>query len=374
MARLGLGNSWTCLFANEWSAKKAETYASRFGSVPFQKTPELHIADVAQLSTADLPGTPDLVWASFPCQDLSLAGNGAGLDGERSGTFRAFWRLMEGMVRDHRAPGVIVLENVVGAITSHKGKDFREITQRLSEAGYRVGAVVLDAVHFVPQSRPRLFFIAASVDVSANAPFTNGVPEAYLHPDSLLAAVKLLPEAVRINWRWWGLPLPKPRTIRLEDVIDREPVGSHWHSPSETTRILEMMSPLNRKKVETAQQMKRRIVGTVYRRTRPGEDGVRAQRAEVRFDGIAGCLRTPGGGSSRQIILSVNGCEVRSRLLSPIEAARLMGIPAAYPIPANYNDAYHLFGDGLVVPVVRYLENHLLRPLVSGEISTALAA
>lgn len=89
----------------------------------------------------------------------------------------------------------------------------------------------------------------------------------------------------------------------------------------------------------------------------------KTQRAEVRFDESSGCLRTPAGGSSRQTVLLVEGGRVRSRLLSPREAARLMGVPEDYPLPSNYNEAYHLFGDGLVVPVVSWLEQHLLRPL-----------
>jgi DNA (cytosine-5)-methyltransferase 1 len=58
----------------------------------------------------------------------------------------------------------------------------------------------------------------------------------------------------------------------------------------------------------------------------------KTQRAEVRFDDISGCLRTPAGGSSRQTVLIVEGKQVRSRLLSPREAARLMGVPDDYPL------------------------------------------
>src|SRR5271167_911358 len=99
MARLGLGSTWECTFANDFSEKKASAYRASFGP-----SPELRVADVCKLTTEDLPGAPDLVWASFPCQDLSLAGNGAGLGGERSGTFRPFWRLVKGMVEEGRAP------------------------------------------------------------------------------------------------------------------------------------------------------------------------------------------------------------------------------------------------------------------------------
>ena len=99
----------------------------------------------------------------------------------------------------------------------------------------------------------------------------------------------------------------------------------------------------------------RRTVGTIYRRTRPDEQGTKRQRAEVRFDEIAGCLRTPAGGSSRQTILVVEGRKVRSRLLSTREAARLMGLSDDYRLPERYNEAYHVCGDGVCVPVVRHL-------------------
>ncbi len=148
MARLGLGEAWRCAFANEWSEKKAATYRERFGA------DELHIRDVAELEPNELPGIATLVWASFPCQDLSLAGNGAGLSGDRSGTFKPFWKLMLGIIRQGRRPKIIVLENVVGTLTSHSGKDFALIVGALQSSGYRVGALVMDAVKLLPQSRP----------------------------------------------------------------------------------------------------------------------------------------------------------------------------------------------------------------------------
>ena len=102
------------------------------------------------------------------------------------------------------------------------------------------------------------------------------------------------------------------------------------------------------------------MVGGLYRRIRPDADGKRIQRAEVRFDDVAGCLRVPAGGSSRQTIVIVEGALVRSRLLSPREAARLMGLSDDYLLRNNCNDAYGLMGDGVVVPVVRFLAEHIL--------------
>jgi DNA (cytosine-5)-methyltransferase 1 len=119
-----------------------------------------------------------------------------------------------------------------------------------------------------------------------------------------------------------------------------------------------MMSPLHLEKVEQAKQLGRLKVGTLYKRTRNN-----IQRAEVRFDGIAGCLRTPSGGSSRQTIMVVDGDRVKTRLLSSREAARLMGLPETYKLPTRYNEAYHLAGDGVVVPVVGHINQNVLLPI-----------
>ena len=127
-----------------------------------------------------------------------------------------------------------------------------------------------------------------------------------------------------------------------------------------------MMNPRHMAKLNAAKTAGKRMVGGVYKRTRT-ERGVKACRAEVRFDDTAGCLRTPSGGSSRQSIIVVDGDRVRSRLLSPREAARLMGLPETYTLPVKYNDAYHLAGDGVAVPVVRHLAAHILEPVLRAQ-------
>lgn len=139
--------------------------------------------------------------------------------------------------------------------------------------------------------------------------------------------------------------------------------------PGETRRLLSMMSDLNLKKVKNAKGSGRRMVGTIYKRTRVDENGVKVQRAEVRFDDVAGCLRTPAGGSSRQLIMVVDGQSVRSRLISSRETARLMGLPEEYILPDSYNEAYHLTGDGVVVNVVRHLAENLLEPILDSQVN-----
>lgn len=358
MARIGLGNEWSCILANDNCDKKAKSYRQNHTC-----NDELKIKDVAELKLTELPGETHLCWASFPCQDLSEAGNGNGLNGERSGTFWPFWDLMVGMKDQHRKVPIVVLENVTGALSSNVGRDFEAIIQAAVDAEYRVGAMVIDGVHFVHQSRPRLFIIAVDRDAEIPRELISDAPNTFCHPKTVRSAYESLPDTLREQWLWWNLPAPDPIKHMLIEIFEKNPVDTTWHTNKQTQTLLNMMSPQNLEKVADAQAESRPILGTLYKRTRPDENGGRIQRAEVRFDQVAGCLRTPAGGSSRQTIIYVNGNDIRTRLLSPREAARLMGLDDEYVLPDRYNEAYHLVGDGLVVPVISWLGQHILTPL-----------
>ena len=358
MARAGLGPDWGCLFANDFDPKKAAAYRANWGDS------EMWCGDVGDVRADKLPGRPDLVWASFPCQDLSLAGNGAGLNGARSGAFWPFWRLVECLIADHRKPRAIVLENVCGLITSHGGADFTALCEKVGAAGYWVGAIVADAKDFLPQSRPRLFLVALSTDESMPGRIQSAYAVDYGHPKRLREAQANLPENVRARWMWFAPPIPAARNMSLRDIIEEEPSDVRWHTAPETDRLLAMMSPVNRANVDLVVKNKSPAVGAIYKRTRC-ENGRKVQRAEVRFD-LAGCLRTPGGGSSRQSILVAVDGKIRTRLISARETARLMGLDDEFKLPDRYNDAYHLTGDGVAVPVVRHLANSLLEPVLHG--------
>jgi DNA (cytosine-5)-methyltransferase 1 len=368
MVRAGLGDEWTCRLANDFDHKKTEVYKRNWGAEALKP------GDVRKLETSDLPGVADLAWASFPCQDLSLAGGGAGLRGDRSGTFWPFWKLIRDLRVEGRAPRTIALENVCGTLTSHEGKDFTAIAAALAKEGYQFGAVVVDAALFVPQSRPRLFIIGVREDIAIPDALTRAEPAAPCHTRSLRVAYDRLTKKARESWVWWNIPAPAKRNSCFADLIEENPTSIAWHTPSETRQLLRMMSDINLDKVEAAKETGRLMVGAIYKRTRFDEDDEKVQRAEIRFDDIAGCLRTPAGGSSRQLILVVRGQEVRSRLISTRETARLMGLPEEYKLPGNYNEAYHLTGDGVVVPVVRHLAAHLLEPILETAARSARAA
>jgi len=347
MARLGLGSAWRCLFANDFDPVKVATYRANFGSE------DLRAGDVWQLSAADLPGQADLAWASSPCQDFSLAGGRAGLAGGRSSAFFGFWRLIEALNAEGRAPRAIVIENVVGLLTSHGGKDFEALCGTLAKEGYSFGALEVDAACFTPQSRPRVFVVASRdprPELTGDSPF---------HTPAVRAAFDRLPVELRAHWCWWRVPAPPTRNTDLGAVLED---GAAWRSDDDTDRLLSLMTPAHRNRLSDG------TVGAVFRRTRA--DG---QRAEVRTDGLAGCLRTPRGGSSRQTIVAAEGGKVRSRLLTPREGARLMGLPESYQLPERATAALHVVGDGVAVPVVRWLAEHLLESLLR-DAAPAIAA
>lgn len=358
MARAGLGPGWRCLFANDLSPKKAASYRANWGD------DDLWVGDVHDVTPAMLPERADLAWGSFPCQDLSLAGSGAGLSGGRSSAFWGFWNAILALKAEGRAPRTLILENVVGTLTSRGGRDFAAIGAALASAGYSFGAMVIDAALFLPQSRPRLFILAVADDLAPPPQTAASAPSALWHPKALLAAHSVLDEQSTRSWIWWRLSAPRANVPCLADLIEDEPVGVRWHAPEETEALLALMAPLHRERIRAIAASGERRVGAVYKRIRTDRNGVKAQRAEARFDGRAGCLRTPAGGSSRQTLLLVEGDRIRSRLISPREAARLMGLDESYRLPASYNDAYRLAGDGVAAPVVRFLAAELLEPLL----------
>jgi DNA (cytosine-5)-methyltransferase 1 len=354
MARLGLGRGWDCLFANDFDALKAQTYRDNFGG------DHLHAGDVWAIDPGELPGRADLAWASSPCQDVSLAGSRAGLGGARSSAFWGFWRLIEALDEQGRAPRVLVLENVAGLLTSGGGADFAAIGQAFAARGYGFGAVEVNASAFLPQSRARAFVIATR---EASTGLVSGAPGA-----SATAAVRrafaALPEPLRRHWLWWRVETPRARNSTLADVLEPDPAVS-WRSAAQTAALLRQMSPLHRERLRTAAANGERITAPVYRRVRMiGPDKV--QRAELRLDGLAGCLRTPGGGSSRQLLVVVDGGRTRSRLMTAREGARLMGLGEDYRLPAGSTAAWRVIGDGVAVPVVRQLAAQILEPLLAG--------
>ena len=362
LARLGLtAQGWRCLFANDIDGEKTDAYRAAFGAQ------EIHKGDVWDVDPKALPRGADLAWASFPCQDLSLAGARGGLNAPRSGAFWGFWQAIEALGAD--APPVIALENVTGLVTSNGGADFAALIEALAVRGYRAGALALDASAFTPQSRPRVFVVGTRGEIPSALLQSGPGPH---HGEALTKAVGALTGNAKRAWVWWNLPAAPLRNVALADILEPDNAVS-WRSREETQTLLTLMAPRQRAQVEALRQKGGRHVGAAFRRIRV-ENGKKVQRVEARFDGVAGCLRTPAGGSSRQTLLVVEDSVVKSRLISPRECARLMGAPDDYPLPKTTTAALHLMGDAVAAPVVRWLAEHLLTPLAHAARRKARAA
>jgi DNA (cytosine-5)-methyltransferase 1 len=350
MAEVALSPDWRCIWANDFDERKARVHAANANldhSIYALK-------DIATVAPSELPGNAAMAWASFPCQDLSLAGWRRGMSTGRSGAFWPFWQLMRDLHDEGRRPPLIAIENVAGLLY---GPSFAGLCEALAAINMSFGALLIDADRFLPQSRPRVFIVAVDRELDTSD-YVDSTPSGPWLPKNLIRAHASLSSEVREHWRWWHLPVPSVELPDIRDIIQSEPESVEWHSAAETERLLSLMSPVNAEKVASALARSERSVGFAYRRTRTA-----GQRVEVRFDGVAGCLRTPYGGSSRQTVIVVEGGVVRSRLLAPREAARLMGLPDDFVLPARYNDAYRAMGDGVAAPVVRWLGEHLLTPL-----------
>ena len=146
-------HGWEAKFANDNAPEKYEMYSAHFAS---DRNGHYRQESIRELGPDDVP-TVTLATASFPCTDLSLAGARNGLKGEQSGALLKLFEILQGM--GDRRPPIVLLENVPGFLTSHKGEDFRLALRNLNELGYSVDTFLLDAAWFVPQSRLRMFVV-----------------------------------------------------------------------------------------------------------------------------------------------------------------------------------------------------------------------
>ena len=323
------------VWANDICPKKAAVFMANHANRPFA------LASVADVRGAELPFSI-LSWASFPCQDLSLAGNGKGIRARRSGLVWEWLRVMDEMPR---RPPILAAENVVGLVSADGGKHYKELHNALIKRGYRVGAVLLDAIHWLPQSRPRIFIVAVSQAVSIPPQLLAAYPT-WAHPTAVQKA------AVGLNsWLWWNIPQPAERSLSLMQLIDFD---EPCQSEAVSRKNLDMVPDAHKRRLQDSALP----VVPGYKRIRQGK-----QVLELRFDGAAGCLRTPSGGSSRQYLVIRQGDTWRTRIVTPQEAARLMGAPKNFQLPGSFSDGYKAMGDAVAVPVARYLAKHLLSPL-----------
>jgi DNA (cytosine-5)-methyltransferase 1 len=368
LVREGLSASgWSCVYANDIDPKKRELYEGRFGS-----DGHFHQGDVRDLEEVikKFPGTPFLATASFPCIDLSLAGHWRGFDGEHSSTFFGFAKALDAL--KDRKPKLVMLENVTGFVTSQGGKDFELAVRTLSELGYWIDAFVLDAKYFVPQSRPRVFVVGIHESLNTSIAFRKSrldwvadewietIERAHkaIRPPKLVSLMRSI--ELPTGWAAIDVPSPKGRRPDIGELIDLDEAQAWWDDAA-VAKHYDMMNDRHRKTVDEMLAAGKTFVGTIFRRKRDGKT-----RAEVRFDGMAGCLRTPKGGSAKQIVIALDEGKMRMRWMSAREYARLQGAED-FPLVANTIQNLYGFGDAVCVPVIRWIDKYVLTPIYESE-------
>ena len=200
----GLRGLFTPVWANDVSERKAAVYEANFGRERFV------LDDIKNIKGSNLPFA-HLSWASFPCQDLSLAGSIGGIHASRSGLVWEWLRVLDEM--DDK-PKILLLENVAGLLSANGGDNYRVLHLTLVERGYRCGAVLLNASHFVPQSRPRVFVIVVKEGCSIPEELIENGP-CWLHNNAATQLGRELP-----GWVWWHTEKPPRRAASLKDIVE----------------------------------------------------------------------------------------------------------------------------------------------------------
>lgn len=357
LVRKGLEKvNFECVFANDIDPSKGEIYTKNFGNE------QLQIDDIANLHAHNVPDVT-LVTASFPCQDLSLAGNRQGLGGKHSGIFFEFMRILNEFAIEKRLPQAVLIENVTGLLNSGNGKDIREILSSLNQLGYSCDVLVINAAYFVPQSRPRVFIIGLNTSEPIRGTQMIKDNNIYFqHPCRPLAVQKLIVSNPDLFWNFLKLsPLSTRKTV-LADFVDTNDYQK-WFNDSALARELSYIRDNSKHRLEKAKLLARTtgepVYLTAYRRMRKG-----LVCLETRDDGISGCLRTGSGGSSRQILIVVSPEQIKMRYMTAREYGRLQGVEDSFWIPENQSVGRYAFGDAVAVPVVAWIGWEIKRHLV----------
>jgi len=361
-------------------------------------------SDVRDVNGADLPPV-DLLTFGSPCQDLSVAGNRAGLDGERSGLFREAIRIIKEMrdATDNRFPRWALWENVGGALSSARGWDFAAVLDHLADAGALVVEwAVLDARWLgVPQRRRRVFVVACFDPSTARAcpdPLLPVAARGARHPGPSGAARPDVAHALtsRAGGGGWpdggdgrtshlvttGTLTERVRQPGADEAaagqlipfhLTQDPIsGDDQHTPAISAGTATGCATIGVATIGVANTITARDAKGAPTRLDAGEGNLivhafsENQRNEVILSDYAHQLATGGGkpGQGYPAVL-VDGHGLSVRRLTPLECERLMGWPddhTRYRADGReQTDAqrYRQCGNGVVAPVAEWLGRQL---------------
>jgi DNA (cytosine-5)-methyltransferase 1 len=141
------------IWANDFNEAACRSYARNIGK-------HIRHGDIWKLID-DMPQETDILIGGFPCQDISVNGKGAGVDGKRSGLYRA---MVEAISRTK--PKIFVAENVKGLLMKHNAKSFERVMTDFKALGYDISFQLYHAVDYgVPQTRERVIIVGTRPDI-----------------------------------------------------------------------------------------------------------------------------------------------------------------------------------------------------------------
>lgn len=290
-----------CVFTSEWDKHCQTTYISNFGDVPF--------GDITKIHEKDIPDH-DILLAGFPCQPFSIAGVSKkislgrkhGFDDEKQGNL--FFDIAR-ILKDKR-PSAFMLENVKNLKSHDKKRTFEIIKNTLDDLGYHVFDEVIDARHYVPQHRERIFIVGFDKQV---------------FPD--------------IDFKFPRKPNKIPR---IADIL--EPTVDDKYTLSD-----KLWAYLQ----NYAEGHKKKGNGFGFGLIDPETDTTtRTLSARYYKDGS-------------EILIKQKGRNPRR--LTPRECARLMGFDDDFIIPVSDTQAYKQFGNSIVVPVVSAVARNMKKAM-----------
>ena len=303
-----------CVFTSEWDSYAQKTYAENF------RDGHPIAGDITQVQAADIPDH-DVLLAGFPCQPFSIAGvskknalgKAHGFACETQGTlFFDVARIIE-----EKRPRAFLLENVKNLVSHDKGRTFDVIRRTLTEVlGYHISYRVIDGAHFVPQHRERILIVG------------------FREP---------------IAFDFDALPLPPKGQHKLKDILHRTD-GSEPVLPWDEGRFFDHKKMRVQDKYTLTDNLwlylqnyaakhKAKGNGFGFGLVKPG-DVTRTLSARYYKDGSE--------------ILVYQGTRKNPRRLTPRECARLMGYPDTFRIPVSDTQAYKIFSQAAVVPMIEY--------------------
>lgn len=351
------------IWANDISPMKCNTLKRNHPNV------QVRCDDISNILPHEFP-LSTLASATYPCTNTSCAGSRTGLLGEESGLVYRWLHLLEAKQGAKHYP-LAMLENPTGLIARNGGSDLRDLVLRLNDLGYSVNLSIVDAFHFVPQSRPRIFISCIKKrDLSKKAQ--------RLTKDTMPACKVRITNPLR-KWLHNNLDLdlftidtaPFPvRTLQLEHVIDRHNDG-YWADEGFSQALVDGLTDVQRERFDKLVNGTKTTISAVARRGRQRADGSRFNATEINISGLCPAQRPYKGGSSRTWVLIAGQGQFRFKCVSPRESARLMGFDDNFILPESDKDAYGCTGDSVCPQAVTWTEeNILLNAYKRGRIDT----